>query len=242
MQAATASQTRVVRVEAGDGAARVAAGAPGWHEQVYKEARGDAARVPWAALRAHPLLVEWLNRGACEHVRPGSRALVVGSGLGDDVAEMRSRGFDAVGLEVSPTAVEWSRRRWPELEGCFVEGDASELPAKMRGRFDLVVEVYTVQSVEPRLRGALARGIASARHPRGCVLAVCTERDAGVGPGEEAGPPWGLSEREMVELWGERGLVCAGAGVERFAGAAGGAEKDGRGRLRGVFVGTGGRG
>src|SRR5690349_11117782 len=87
------------------------AGGPGWHEEVYRAAAGDMAKVPWADARPSPALVSWLNSEAPGRVRPGSRACVIGCGLGDDVAELTNRGYDAFGFDVSPTAIEWARKR-----------------------------------------------------------------------------------------------------------------------------------
>ena len=209
----------------------IPAGAPGWHDGVYRRAAGDAAQVPWAGLRPNPALVRWLNNDAAARIRPGCRAMVAGFGLGDDVVELIGRGFDAVGVDVSPTAAEWAKQRWPEHADAFLCEDLLNVPTRLRGRFDLVVEIHTIQSVEPSLRPAIAAGIASLRHPRGCVMAVCRKREECIALGDEAGPPWGLTQCELEELMRSQGL-CA---VEPFEELT---EEEGTGtvaRMRGVF-------
>ena len=61
---------------------------PGWHDQIYRDASGQMSKVPWADGRPNPALVSWLNAEAAGRVRPGSRAVVIGCGLGDDVVEL----------------------------------------------------------------------------------------------------------------------------------------------------------
>ena len=55
-------------------------------------------------------------------MRRGSR-VVVGCGLGDDVAELLSRGYDAVGFDVSPTAIGWARPTWMGVDYPAMKAD-----------------------------------------------------------------------------------------------------------------------
>lgn len=59
---------------------------------------------------------------------PGSAVLDVGCGAGLAVSELSSRGFRAVGVDLSPAMVDEARRRSPEAE--FLVGDASSLPVE----------------------------------------------------------------------------------------------------------------
>src|SRR5262245_58674519 len=66
----------------------------GWFERLYAAAEDGGAAVPWDRGHAHPLLIEW-----AEATRPdghGNRALVVGSGLGDDAELVAGFGYDTV--------------------------------------------------------------------------------------------------------------------------------------------------
>jgi hypothetical protein len=181
-------------------------GCSGWHDLVYRNAERDLKRVPWADLRPDAAMVHWLNSDATARLRPGCRAAVVGCGLGDDVVELLARGFDAVGFDVSPCAVDWAKERWPEHADAFVCADLADLPQKLRRRFDLVVEINTIQSVVPERRATIAAGIAGAMHPRGCVLAVCRRREDCVCLADEPGPPWALTRAELCELMQTQGL------------------------------------
>lgn len=184
----------------------LAPGAPGWHDEVYRAAQMDAARVPWAEERANPALVSWLNAEAPGRIRPGARAVVVGSGLGDDVVELLNRGYDATGFDVSPTAVEWARRRFPQHAESFMASDLFDLPARMRRRFDLVVEAYTIQAVEREQREAAAAAVAGLCCPRGTVVCICRGRDDDQSLDSFKGPPWPVSARELVSLFERAGM------------------------------------
>lgn len=178
-------------------------------EQVYRDARGDAARVPWADLRPNTFVEEWLNRDACTALRPGARVAVTGCGLGDDVALFAERGYDVLGIDLSPTAVEWARQRFPNHAGRFESGDLTDLPSRLARRFDLVVEAYTLQSVPFARRAAVAAGIASLVRPHGALLAVCRTRDEDAVPDPAGPPPYPLSERELRDLMQAQGLSPA---------------------------------
>lgn len=222
--AGTALPEAPVEVTAADAAlldpARLAAGlvSPGeWFESRYAAAAagGDPSLIPWADLRPNPLMVNWLNAEAPGLVRPGARAVVVGCGLGDDVALLAGRGYDVLGFDASPTAVAWARRRFPTITADFAVADLLDLPPRLHRRFDLVVEAYTIQSVPPALREAAARGVAALCGPRGIVLVIARARDGAQPLDVAAGPPWPLSAGELAALMDRAGLRPLRA-VEEF--------------------------
>jgi SAM-dependent methyltransferase len=204
---------------------------PTVHEQIYRDAAGDASRVPWEDGRPNPFLVSWLNAEAPGLIRPGARVVVVGCGLGDDVRELTDRGYDAQGFDCAPTAVTWARERHAGLASQFVHADLFSLPAKYRHRFDLVVEVYTLQSVGPEQREAAARGLSSLVTPHGVVLAICRGRDDLAPLDEVQGPPFPLTPAEMLRLMEGAGLRPL-RGVDDFTDD----ETPPQRRVRGVFV------
>lgn len=202
-------------------------------ESIYRCAEGDPTRVPWAEPRPDPLLMQWLNRDAWSLVRPGSRAAVVGCGLGDDVAELARRGYDVLGFDVSPTAVAWAARRHADDADRFIVADLLNLPARMNGRFDLVVEVRTLQSFEPHLQPEAARRIAAMLAPRGVVVVIAPCRDAQDDLDPADGPPWLLTPDEVSSLMATHAaLAPCSCGVQVIPGH----ETDRRPHLVGVFT------
>lgn len=177
-----------------------------WCEGVYCTAAGDPDRVPWCRCGPDELLLKWLGSDAPRLVRPGCRAVVVGCGLGDDVAELAARGFDVIGFDVSSSAVRWAARRFPSHASRFLVSDLLDLPLRMIGRFDLVVEICTLQSMPPELRTTAASSLALLAAPRGVVLAISCGRHAEE-QGPQEGPPWPLSADELESLMAGAGLA-----------------------------------
>ncbi len=175
-------------------------------EAIYREAAGDISKIPWADARPNPMLVAWLNAEAPGLIRPGSRVAVVGCGLGDDVVELQGRGYDAMGFDVSPTALSWAKRRFPEQARCFTAADVLNLPTRLRHRFDLVVEIYTIQSLHPSLREEAAGAVVSLTAAHGVLLAVCRGRDESVMLEQAEGPPWPLTVSELTGLMEASGM------------------------------------
>ncbi len=181
-------------------------------EAVYASAGGDADKVPWADLRPCPMLVDWLNTSACGLVRPGARAIVIGAGLGDDVMELSRRGYDVIGFDISPTAVHWAQQRHAEIADRLVTADLLCMPGRWLRRFDLVVEINTVQSHLPARRGEVCRAVASLLAPHGLLFLACRTREDSQSVDDLAGPPWALTSSEVAELMEDVGLAPVGSG------------------------------
>ena len=178
-------------------------------DAMYRDAGGDPAKIPWARSGPNPFVEEWLNRDACAALRPGARVVITGCGLGDDVALFADRGYDVLGIEISPTAVEWARHRFPDHAGRFECADLTSLPSRLARRFDLVVEAYTLQAVPFAKRGAIAAGVASLVRPHGAILTVCRTRGEDEAPSPADPPPYPLTEKELCDLLGAHGLSPA---------------------------------
>lgn len=164
----------------------------GWFERLYAGAQGDPGDIWWADLEPNPHLLEWVQPRA-DDLR-GKRALVVGCGLGDDAEALAEIGMDVTAFDISPTAVEWCQRRFPDSTVAFVQADATSLPAEWRGVFDLVVEIYTLQVLVPELRQQAAQSVAACVAPGGLLFIVCRARE----PSDPEGQvPWPLTKDEL---------------------------------------------
>lgn len=179
-------------------------GTPLDFEAVYRHAEGDPSRVRWEDGRPNPLLVSWLDRDARDALRTGARVAVVGCGLGHDARELARRGYDVTAFDVSPTAIEWARSIDADWADVFCVADLFELPSRWKRRFDLVVEVYTIQSMPPVTRNASVAAIESLLHPHGALLVIC--RGAERPQQLDDGPPWALTIDELRALTSEHGL------------------------------------
>ena len=74
---------------------------PSWNESYA------SGQLPWDTGQPEPLLVEFV---ASSSVKPGS-TLEIGAGTGTNAIWMAERGFDVLGVDVSPLAVERARAK-----------------------------------------------------------------------------------------------------------------------------------
>jgi 2-polyprenyl-3-methyl-5-hydroxy-6-metoxy-1,4-benzoquinol methylase len=161
-------------------------------EEMYSEAGGELS-VPWANLAPLPQLVVWLDEGeVC-----GGRALVVGCGYGDDAEELARRGFAVSAFDFAPTAIRRARERFPESAVEYRVADVFDLDDEWRERFDLVVEIRTLQSLPAPQREAAARAIAATVAPGARLWLFALGRDAHAA-GETR--PWPVVPEELAVL------------------------------------------
>ena len=147
--------------------------------------------MPWDRGEPNPLLVEWAERR-----RPvGGRALVIGSGLGEDAEYVAGFGFQTTAFDISETAIATSRRRHPDSSVAYRVADLLDLPAEWREAFDLVVESITVQSLPPRLHREAIGQVVETVAPGGTLLVISGARAEGE---PVDGPPWPLMPSEIA--------------------------------------------
>lgn len=177
---------------------------PLYFESIYRDAAGDAALVPWEDGRASPSLVNWLNAVAPSIVRCGARVAVVGCGLGSDARELIRRGFDVTAFDCSATAIHWAQRLDAGHSDRYHVADLFSLPGRWQRRFDLVVEINTLQAIDIDARPEAARGIASLVGQRGHLLLIARHSHEPVTT--DQGPPWPLTTDEVRSLLEPHGL------------------------------------
>src|SRR5436190_20347535 len=140
----------------------------GWFEQLYAQATGNSDVIPWARLLPNSNLLQWLNRNRIE-TRP-RRAMVVGCGLGDDAEELAHRGFHVTAFDISAAAIDWARRRFADSSVKYTVADLFKLPQEWMHKFDLVVEIYTIQALPLDVRKRALQCLASLVAPGGELL------------------------------------------------------------------------
>lgn len=160
-----------------------------WFNAVYALAEGDAAKVPWGNLSPHPHLAGWLANNRLDN----ARALDIGSGLGDNAAALAGQGADVTGFDLVPAAVDWAKRRFPEI-ACHT-ADLFAAPLEWTEKFDFVNEIYTLQALPAELLPQAREAVAGFVKPGGKLLVITRARDE-----DQAidGPPWPLCRTDLL--------------------------------------------
>lgn len=166
-----------------------------WFEVLYSQAKDGKAVIPWADLKPNPNLVQWLNKNQVQG--QGKTALKVGCGLGDDVEELCRRGFNVIGFDISPSAIEWCCNRFPNSTAQYVVADVLNPPSTWSQSFDFVLESYTLQVLPPSLRQDAIHQIANFVAPGGQLLVICRGRDDKDAPGQMPDP---LIRNELMQF------------------------------------------
>jgi SAM-dependent methyltransferase len=181
----------------------LAAGDPtGWFDELYAAGERGRITMPFDRREPHPLLVEWAEGRDLDGT--GRRAVVVGCGLGADAEYVAARGFETTAFDVSEAAVRIARQRHPGSPVDYRTADLLDLPPAWLRRFDLVVEIITVQALpDPPRRQAIAN-VSSLVADRGTLFVVAAVH----GETEVAEPPpWPL-RRDEIEAFATDGVVA----------------------------------
>ncbi|MGA7915886.1 MAG: class I SAM-dependent methyltransferase [Candidatus Acidiferrales bacterium] len=167
----------------------------GWFEALYCEAEAGAAEVPWADLHPNSNLLDfWRLHPQETH---GIQALVIGSGLGDDAEQLADWGFQTTGFDLSPTAIDATRKRFPASSVDYGVADLLSPPDSWRRAFDFVLEIYTLQVLPAALRAKAMRNITEFLRQGAKLLVIARGRDAGDPEGQM---PWPLTREEFAEF------------------------------------------
>ncbi|MFZ2100767.1 MAG: class I SAM-dependent methyltransferase [Oricola sp.] len=168
-------------------------------KDIYRRAEGDSGMVPWADLAAKATLHEWLVK----HPGDGNMtAIDVACGLGDNAEALAHAGYITSAFDLSPHAVDWARKRFPDSRVHYEAADLFALPERWMAAFDLVNECYTLQSMPPEMLDRTAKAVASLVKPGGTLLVYARCRDDGA---EASGPPWPL-EKSRVRVFAGLGF------------------------------------
>jgi methyl halide transferase len=151
---------------------------PSWNESYA------SGVLPWDTGQPEPLLVAFVTSGG---VAPG-RALEIGTGTGANAIWLAERGFDVLGVDIAPLAIEKARAKMEGrgLDCCFRTLDIlAESPPD--GPFQFIFDRGCFHVFdEPNERQRFATQVAGALTPGGLWLSLIGSTE---GPPREVGPP-----------------------------------------------------
>jgi SAM-dependent methyltransferase len=127
--------------------------------------------TPWERYgsAAAPSIRALLDREEVGRSRPLGRALDLGCGRGQYTPELARRGWEAVGVDNVPRAIEEARRSGAS-GATYVVGDVTELEAADLGTFDFFFDVGCFQGLSAEQRQAEGRGVSALANPGATVL------------------------------------------------------------------------
>lgn len=151
---------------------------PAWNDSYA------SGQLPWDTGQPEPLLVDFVTSGA---IKPGP-ALEIGSGTGTNAIWLAERGFDVLGVDIAPLAVE---RAHAKIEGRALRCRFAALDflaaTSPVGPFQFVFDRGCFHVFdEPAERQQFAARVASALVPGGLWLSLIGSTE---GPPREVGPP-----------------------------------------------------
>ena len=120
------------------------------HDATYQRYRSEGA-VGWdqtdAAYREHESALDGVL-GAGLAPKTG-RLIELGCGAGNITVWLSARGYDVLGVDISPTAVQWAteRARAEGLSARFLVGDVLDLTQVEDGAFDLVLDGHCLHCI-----------------------------------------------------------------------------------------------
>jgi SAM-dependent methyltransferase len=144
-----------------------------------------------------------LDREESERSRPLGRALDLGCGRGLYTRELARRGWEAVGIDNVPAAIEAAAARSQGVDGLrYVAGDVTRLEPAHLGTFDFFLDVGCFQGLDAEQRLSQGSGVCGLASPRATLLLLS------FGPGR-----W----RRLVEGASQDEVETAFAGWELLA-------------------------
>jgi SAM-dependent methyltransferase len=151
---------------------------PSWNESYA------SGQLPWDTGQPEPLLIEFVTSGG---IAPAP-TLEIGAGTGTNAIWLAERGFDVIGIDLSPLAVERARAKMKEraLSCRFAALNFLAAPPP-GGPFQFVFDRGCFHVFdEPDERQRFAVNVAAALAPGGLWLSMIGSSE---GPRRDVGPP-----------------------------------------------------
>lgn len=155
-------------------------------------------RIPWDLHGPTPIFRRLVQDGT---LTPG-RIIVLGAGRGHDARMLARHGFQVTAVDFAASAVQAMRQLDdPRYPVTIVEADLFELPFKIFGHFDLVLDYTCYCAIDPGRRDEYADVVTRLLRSEGrlVMLAFPIGRRGG-------GPPFVVQPNEIIAAFTMRGF------------------------------------
>jgi methyl halide transferase len=143
-----------------------------------------------------------LKRLATSGRFPPGKMLVPCAGRGHDAREFARHGFVVTAVDFSLSAVEEMKRLAdPAAPIEILQEDMFKLPGRFDGVFDYVLQYTCFCAIDPKRRADYADLVARLLKEGGTYIDLAFPLD-----GRAGGPPFAVSDTEIVSLFGSRGF------------------------------------
>lgn len=110
--------------------------------------------VPWEHYGPVALITLRSLLGSVTAARSPGRALDLGCGRGHFTAELAPHGWEAIGVDIVPEAIQTARDQSP-AEVRYVVGDVTDLVSAELGVFDLFIDIGCFQGFNAQQQAAV---------------------------------------------------------------------------------------
>jgi len=128
---------------------------------------------PWERYRtaAAASITALLDREETERSRPLGRALDLGCGRGQYTPDLARRGWQTVGIDYVPAAIEAATAKSRGAAGLsYVVGDVTRLPSARLGTFAFFLDIGCFQGLDTEQRLAQGAGVTALASPGATLL------------------------------------------------------------------------
>lgn len=140
------------------------------YDDRYRQIHGEG--LQWFYDDPTPIVAETMRDFS---ITPAHKILELGCGEGRDAYPLLHDGYDLLATDISPAAIEYARKKWPEYEENF--GVLDCISAEIQEKFDFIYAVAVIHMlVEDADRDAFYTFLRSHLTPDGIAL-ICTMGD-----------------------------------------------------------------
>jgi SAM-dependent methyltransferase len=162
----------------------------------FWEERYQANQTGWDIGQPAPPFVDFMNG---PHAAPPGRMIVLGSGSGNDALFFAEKGFEVLGIDFAPSAVEKATERSKKagLSTRFEQRNIFELLPEYQEAFDYVLEYTCFCAIPVEQRPDYVQLVHGLLKPQGKIIAVFFTH------GKAGGPPYDTNPRELRQLFSD---------------------------------------